>query len=435
MIINRKIGLWTLLLTLLCAEYCHASEVAEQDTTKISLKFRFNSSLLLYDYKDNSRQLQKLKTVVGDTAILSTCSGIHILGISSPEGSNRNNASLSQKRAMSVKSYLLWAYPHLKSLPAVIDYRVLGWSEVAQLIENNKQMPNREQVLSILRSNKDDLTKTTLLRALPKETYAYLEKHIFSNYREGVTCVLQYKLNTDSVKTDSVKIQLVEEPIGLEEEEEEQAVVENIVPPVADTLLHSSPMEVEQPKERKTPFMAIKTDLVQWIGLTPAFDRLHAITPNLGVEFYFANRWSVEASYSYSNWNAFTGNKYLWAVSQGSIEPRFWFKNNATFRGFYLGAYGNYGSYDTQAPTTGHTGTFYSVGITAGYLQELSKHWAIELGVRGGYRSAANDFYDIKLGHYYHQASTFNNKFVPQVKVSIVYRIGRKSNESNGAKR
>ena len=433
MIINKKIGLGTILLMLLCAEYGHASEIAEQDTTKISLKFQFNSALLLSDYKDNSHQLQKLKAVVGDTVILSKCSGIHITGISSPDGTNRNNASLSQNRATSVQSYLLWKYPHLKSLPTVTDYHVLSWPEVIQLIENDKQTPNREQVLSILRSNKDDLTKTTRLRALSKETYAYLEEHIFSNYREGITCVLQYKSNTnaDSIKTDSVSVQFVDKPIRIEE----QTAVENESPTVADTLLHSSPSEVEQPKKRKVPFIAIKTNLVQWIGLTPAFDGLHAITPNLGVELYFANRWSVEASYSYSNWNSITGDKCLWAVSQGSIEPRYWLKNNATFRGFYLGAYGNYGSYDTQAPTTGHTGTYYGVGITAGYLQELSKHWAIELGVRGGYRSAANDFYNIELGHYYHQTSTMNNQFVPQVELSIVYRIGRKSNESNGAKR
>lgn len=180
-------------------------------------------------------------------------------------------------------------------------------------------------------------------------------------------------------------------------------------------------------KKQQKALLNIKTDLVQWAGVTSAFDGLHTYTPNLSLEFMFAGRWSVEAGYSYSNWNSFTGSKELWAVSQGWIEPRVYVGKSGLFRGFYAGVYGLYGSYDVQEGLTGHTGTHINVGVSVGYVQTLSRSWYLELGLRGGYRMGKGAFYDIADGHYYHNTDNEKGQFAPQVRLNLTCRIFRNS--------
>lgn len=190
----------------------------------------------------------------------------------------------------------------------------------------------------------------------------------------------------------------------------------------------SSASELSQEKkDGYKALMNIKTDLVQWAGVTSAFDGLHAVTPNLSLEFMFAGRWSVEAGGSYSNWTSFTGDREFWAVSQGWIEPRIYFGKVDSFRGAYAGVYGGYGSYDTQQGIIGHTGTHINVGVSVGYVQALSRSWYLELNVRGGYRMGTGSLYDIQDGMYYYNQAENTSGFAPQVRLNLTCRIFRNS--------
>lgn len=180
-------------------------------------------------------------------------------------------------------------------------------------------------------------------------------------------------------------------------------------------------------KKTLRPLLNIKTDLVQWAGVSSAFDGLHTYTPNLSLEFLFADRWSVEVGVSYSNWNAFTGSKELWAVSQGWIEPRIYFGKPGRFRGVYAGFFALYGSYDTQQGTIGRTGTHVNMGLSVGYVQTLSRSWFLELNVRGGYRIGTGALYDMVDQHYYYNRNDNTNAFAPQIRLNVIYRIFRNS--------
>lgn len=405
-----------MLLTVMPSLYCQASNGGEQDTTaQFTFKFRINDALLLKDYKDNATQLAKLKAIVGDTVSIIPYS-IDVFGTSSPEGNNDNNLKLAKDRAMAVRGYLRWKYPYLKEISISTDCQIADWSDIVILIQKDELMPDRDKVLSILRSNRDTSAKTASLQALPQATYRYLVNTTFSQSREAVTCVVHYRTKINVPKTVTAK----------EGAKHEQ--IESVAEVEQPTPIFPSPIQEESTINRTQKILfAIKTDLVQWSGVTPALDGLHAITPNLGVELYFRNRWSIEGVYSYSNWNTFTGDNQLWAVSQGSIEPRYWFKNGGVFCGFFLGVYGQYGSYDIQTQDSGNTGAFFGTGLSSGYLCKLSQHWALELGVRAGYRQVSNTLYDIEQGHDYYNRESVRSNFLPQVKLSIVYRIGKRT--------
>lgn len=172
------------------------------------------------------------------------------------------------------------------------------------------------------------------------------------------------------------------------------------------------------------PRLSLKTDLMLWGGVMPDF-KIGTWTPNLSAEVYFARRWSVQAGYAYSNWNALGGSKGLCAVSAADLEVRRWFGRRPAFRGFYLGVYGQYGQYDVQETASGQTGSFWSAGLGAGWLQPLSERWAVEAQLRGGYRSAQNEAYDIEPGHNYFDRKSTEEGFMGQLRLQIVYRFGK----------
>lgn len=190
------------------------------------------------------------------------------------------------------------------------------------------------------------------------------------------------------------------------------------------------------------PVFALKTNLVAWAGVVPSgaasFNRT-TFMPNLEGEVYFGDRWSVSASALYSNWKYKSKTK-LWGYTAYSVEPRVWIKGDRLFRGFYVGLYGEAGDFNKQEnpdrdvddhSAVDVTGDYWDAGLSIGYMLSLSKHWCVELNLRGGYRSASYD----KYTHYVAPDDTFNydddqhgkkNEFgLTGLRLNVVYRFGR----------
>mgnify|MGYP001834988168 FL=1 len=153
--------------------------------------------------------------------------------------------------------------------------------------------------------------------------------------------------------------------------------------------------------------------------------------PNIAGEVYFAKRWSVGVSALYADW-AYDSGKQFWGLSAYSVEPRLWFRGNGLFRGFFVGVYGEAGDFNNQrdrrddiTTLTNYTGTYWSAGVSVGYLLPLSRHWSFELSVRGGYRSADYNIYDRELPYFYYNSSDKKNEFaLTGLRFDVVYRFG-----------
>ena len=102
------------------------------------------------------------------------------------------------------------------------------------------------------------------------------------------------------------------------------------------------------------------------------------------------------------------------------------------FRGFFVGVYGEAGDFNNQrdrrddiTTLTNYTGTYWSAGVSVGYLLPLSRHWSFELSVRGGYRSADYNIYDRELPYFYYNSSDKKNEFaLTGLRFDVVYRFG-----------
>lgn len=133
------------------------------------------------------------------------------------------------------------------------------------------------------------------------------------------------------------------------------------------------------------PKWNVGTNLLEWVGVMPNL-KYTTWAASLNAEAYFAKRYSLRLSAAYSDHDYSGGDKHQGFTSY-LVEPRFWFKDDEHFRGFFGGIYGQFGDYndiDTERKYTGH---FWGAGLSAGYLYPIWKGLAIEFNVRAGYRA------------------------------------------------
>ncbi len=359
----------------------------------------------------------QLQQILADTNYVVT--SLTITGTASPDGKEDVNILLAGHRAQAMAEYVKSRVP----LPdSIIRIRNKGenWEGLTALVEATADVPDREQVLYILKNEHDrDRRKNKLMFYNDSKPWYYMMEHFFSGLR-SVGGSGDIYAGTDSEMTFSYSLNPAEQGSIPARENQPAEIFPDGVVTVAPAI---------KPAEKRLfcPVLAIKTDLLPWGGLAPGFE-ITTFMPNLSAEIYFARRWSIELNALYADWDYFSGKK-LWAVTAYTAEPRFWFGRKNSFRGFHAGLYGKWGSFDNQPDkATGsdnRTGTFWATGITLGFLQPLSKHWGFEFEASGGYYFRDYDYYDIELPFHYFSRDVTDGAFSGTIRVKLVYRFGK----------
>lgn len=175
------------------------------------------------------------------------------------------------------------------------------------------------------------------------------------------------------------------------------------------------------------PIVSLKIDALALAGFTPYFE-LGKVTPNLEVEGYMSNFFSLSVSGAYMKY--YKGEQrdcQRWRFGNVSFEPRFWLNNRKAFRGVYVGVYGEYLNFDIKNPNIASgsrvDGEGFTTGISVGYFQPIVGGLGIEAAVRGGYVDYCYDKYSAKGVCKNVRASGID---LTQVRVSLVYRFGKR---------
>lgn len=127
-------------------------------------------------------------------------------------------------------------------------------------------------------------------------------------------------------------------------------------------------------------------------------------SPNLGVEWGFAPKWSADISGNFNDWAI---KDHLWKHWFVQPEIRYWFCER--FSGHFLAAHaiageynwGNWGSHTfnflgndfDELQTRRHQGWGAGLGIGYGYTHMLSRHWSIEGEIALGWIYTRYDVY------------------------------------------
>lgn len=423
------------------------------DRLECRLVYPLNSSTVVWELDGNAGELGKLDCYFSDKSpIREFIRSVRITSYSSVEGKYPSNDLLAKKRAFSFRDALNQIYGVGYRFPTRTQWVAEDWDGLRALVEASS-MEHKSDILQII----DNVgifegREKQLMDLAGGVPYRYMLREMFPKLRH-IEILIEYDLSrvaealrqrqriasmnpatTDPAVPDQSTVHETVPGNG-HFEADTQVVPQNdatlfpVIPNTASDYIGSDLTSValrsQRRKDRRlTPLLSVGTDLVRDGGVMSGFE-MGVPTANLSVEVYFARRWSVQGSFSYSNWKGFDAGAGHRGVDTYELSPRFWFSQQGMFRGLFVGVYGLYGSYDIQKDAVGQTGTFWGAGVGVGYVQTLSRHWYLEMEVRGGYRSAANDLYDIEPGHYYYNSSTTESKIVPAVRLSIVYRFGK----------
>lgn len=151
---------------------------AQVNDASVRLNFAFDSDVLSENYMQNSSAMAKLNALVEN---ISEESAVNVITFSSPEGNYAYNLDLSQRRAESVRKYIVSKYPALGGR-IIVNAGAESWDELHRSVQNDARLSSyaRTQVLEIAASDKDADVKEAELKAIP----AY--KSLYANYFRGL---------------------------------------------------------------------------------------------------------------------------------------------------------------------------------------------------------------------------------------------------------
>ena len=376
------------------------------------INYRVNSSLVEADYMNNARTFEIIRRTLMNKEVLASLDYIVITAASSPEGNTAANQALAAKRALALKSYLMWKYPYLNR--DIIYTFSLGedWSGLRRMVLEDYSVPGREEVLDVIDSPISNDAKRAGLKAIANgRAYSYIAARFLPKLRGAAACTLHYK-----------------EPLPC---------VENpIIASSVDTVYIEREVVVTQDCElERKPLFAIKTNLL--------FDVATAL--NVEIEVPLGKRFSIAGEYIFPWWLNEDKQRALQLIS-GNLELRYWFGNRAerpVMTGWYMGLYGGGGYFDIEWETKGYQGEFFiAAGVSGGYAHTISKNgnWRMEYGLGAGYMQTKYREYVPKFGlddewHLIRQRDGVHKWFGPtKAKVSLVWMINHGYKKKGGAK-
>ena len=232
------------------------------------------------------------------------------------------------------------------------------WSKIYQWVMNDPQVPDKEDVLALIRRHFGNFEKLMkLLRYLDGgKPYAYLSEHQFR------------KVERIGEMKDSLPIAALALPV-------------NALPEGKIELMTFSPyVEAESKREsRCRAVIALKNNILYDLALAPTVE----------VELPVGQRWSLNMEYKCPWWS---NNKrgFCYQLLSGGAEVRYWLgnrKNRERLTGHFLGIYVEGGVYDFQFDEDkGYRGNYYAAsGLTYGYSHRLARHLALEFSLGIGY--------------------------------------------------
>ena len=188
--------------------------------------------------------------------------------------------------------------------------------------------------------------------------------------------------------------------------------------------------------------LAVKSNLLSWFGVAPSIllgageEKLQkgSFMPNLELEFFFADRWSVAVSSMYADFAYKDKTRDHWSVSEFSVEPRVWPLAAGKFTWLNTGLFAEYGDFDVRGSEVdpdrevlyGRTGRFWTAGASVGCLIPFGKGFYTEVSVRTGYRSVFDGKkyrYDKIDDKNYLESRFSSTGFMIGAKISVAYRF------------
>ena len=325
-------------------------------TRSFRLYFRIDKWDLDTSFLDNGATIRRMKREIDSLAandrIISD--SIFIVSAASPDGGNAYNMMLSRKRGQTAEKLIRDFYPEFHTENIVRTPIGEDWETLRKVVIEDNNIPQREELLTIIDSDLSNDEKERKLRAM-RPTFYYILRHHVNIMRSAAVTI--------SISIPNITLDIVEAP------EEKLVAATGSIAPVQHIL---PPPELVE----KRMIFAARTNL-----LVPAL--------NVGIEVPIKANWSVGADYYFPWWLA-KSNKYCMEMLGWFIDGKYWFGKNRTEKdkltGHAVGIYAGAGYYDYQWLDSGNQGEYIDVGIDYTYAIPLAKNkLRMEFNIGFGY--------------------------------------------------
>lgn len=188
-------------------------------------------------------------------------------------------------------------------------------------------------------------------------------------------------------------------------------------------------------------YLALRTNLLPWCTVAPSVGlgvgdskiQTGSFMPNLKLECFFADRWSIALGGLYSDFSYKDKSRDRWSLSKVSLESRIWFLPGE-FSGFNAGVFAGYGDFDVRGSAIdpdkenlyGRTGRFWSAGGSVGYLLPLGAGFSGGANLQAGYRSVSGGKkyrYDQVENTNYLETNFSSTGFMLGIELNVSYRF------------
>ena len=391
--------------------------VAEPREVRDSVKiyFRQGYSVLDMSIRDNRETLDRIADSLtwGYTDSVYTLKKVMVVGGASPEGSIPLNKRLSEKRANVLFDYLS-RYGELPDSLTTFEYLGRDWNGLIKLVEQDENVPYREETLEFLRDIASrcvggeklaDNNVGRLSRFKGGEPYRYMYRNLFPEIRASRIYLWYDKMRNPFF------VPLVTAPT-VRLETPETRLTRTVVPPVF----------------KKPFYMALKTNML--------YDAL--LVPNASAEFYLGRNWSIAGGWMHGWWKSDPAHWY-WRIYGGDLTLRKWFGRRAQEKpltGHHVGLYGSAFTYDFETGGRGFLGgepggdiydrANFSAGVEYGYSLPIAERLNLDFTLGVGW--VGGTYYEyLPIDDCYVWQSTHRlNYFGPtRLEISLVWLLGR----------
>ncbi|MCD8092389.1 MAG: hypothetical protein LUF01_06035 [Bacteroides sp.] len=188
---RRFLLCYAALFALLPSVHAQTEPAPDVPGTPVVLYFRFDKAVVDSGHMDNARTLRHLDEVLSNPRLADRIDSINILSFASPEGDRLHNERLARQRSVAVKGYLVWKYPHLDQHRIHPRPQGENWQEFRRLITEDRELPNRDEVLQILDRVPDADRCKALLRKLDGgSSYRYINDRLLRYLRNASVCTV-----------------------------------------------------------------------------------------------------------------------------------------------------------------------------------------------------------------------------------------------------
>lgn len=361
--------------------------------------FRLGQSKIEGDYMDNASGLRDIRKILSNTVDNPSVfiDSIRIRASASPDGNYADNKRLAEMRANSIKDFIVTEFPSV-AVHIRISSFVEDWYGIQAFVVGARDIPNKEEVLSILYDPLDNRSTTSRLKALNSGvSYEYIAENILPLLRYGSSTIQLHWAEAMPV-AENGSVFPVPEIAG------EPSIPAEDYFPVAAYTPDDDPVG-----------LVLKTNAVL----------LGALVANIGAEISWGNSFSVDLPLMYSPYTVSRTHRLRTLIVQP--EFRYWLKKPLS--GHFFGAHAHLGWFnvsldeDNRYQDKNGNSPLWGFGISYGYALPFSKRWGAEFTLGGGYANIRYDtFYNIRDGAK-HNTGTRNYWGITRVGISLTYRL------------